>query len=621
MTSGETSTPAPNSFLQKQNSLNSTRKMLSSVAKKSARLSSSIHSRSLKAPLGRHASLFTSRCHSSIPLRTERGESSPSSSPPEDITSRIPDFNDAKAAFESKTTPELFRAAACFRLCRIPLLVNHAEDLLGLGRKIVGNTAMDKILKATLYGHFCAGEDQQAIAPVLKKLDSVGVGSILDYAAESDEESANNGNNRSSQEPGTPVNHLTRDTARRMQHTAREYSYEDEDQCDRHVAVFQKCIEDAASLSKDGFAAVKVTALGNPKLLNRMSQAIIESKKLFQKFDTNLDGSVSREEFEVAYNVFFDHGDRNLSDIFEEFDPDGTGNVDYITWSMNLKPVDLPKITNSCKEVGPLALATPTDEEIELIEAMYERGHTLAKTAAATSTRLLIDAEQTRFQPAIDNIVLDLQQTYNAVDSSDKPIIYNTYQCYLKDAPERLQTDVDRAKRFNYHFGAKLVRGAYMESERLLAKIAMLESPIHDTIEDTHACYNDSVDYLLEQSVKSDQLIELMCATHNQRSIELAIESIEKYGIDRTKNTICFGQLYGMSDHLSFNLGRSGYRAYKYVPYGEVHEVIPYLLRRARENSSIAGGAAAELDMIKDELKRRLNPFGKSKLATAEVLN
>ena len=298
-----------------------------------------------------------------------------------------------------------------------------------------------------------------------------------------------------------------------------------------------------------------------------------------------------------------------MKHIFEQFDPDDTGRVDYITWSLNLKPTDLPKITNSCREVGPLALATPTDEEIELIEAMYQRGRTLAETATGVGTRLLIDAEQVRYQPAIDNLVLDLQKTFNAVDKSDKPIIYNTYQCYLKDAPERLHNDVDRARRLHHHFGAKLVRGAYMESERLLASVADVPSPIHDTIEDTHACYNDSVEFLIQESQKHDSIIEIMCATHNQASIEKATEAMEKYGVDRTSHTVCFGQLYGMSDHLSFNLGRSGYRAYKYVPYGEVHEVIPYLLRRARENSSIMGGASAELSMIKDELKRRLNPF------------
>ena len=145
-----------------------------------------------------------------------------------------------------------------------------------------------------------------------------------------------------------------------------------------------------------------------------------------------------------------------------------------------------------------------------------------------------------------------------------------------------------------------------MESERILAETMGLASPIHDTIEDTHKCYNDAVDFLLQHSVQSDKTVEFMCATHNQRSIELAIEAMNKYGVDRRGSSVCFGQLYGMSDNLSFNLGKHGYRAYKYVPYGQVHEVMPYLLRRARENSAIVGGAAKELNLIHDELRRRL---------------
>ena len=207
-----------------------------------------------------------------------------------------------------------------------------------------------------------------------------------------------------------------------------------------------------------------------------------------------------------------------------------------------------------------------------------------------------------------DNLVLDLQQKWNAVDQSDYPIIYNTYQCYLKDARDRLENDVERSDRFDFHFGAKLVRGAYMESERELAALMGMASPIHDTIEDTHECYNSAVDYLLEKSTTATHKVELMVASHNQRSVELAIEAMNKHRIDRKDSTISFGQLYGMQDTLSFNLGKHGYRAYKYVPYGQVHEVMPYLLRRARENSAIVGGAAKELDMIKAELKRRLAP-------------
>lgn len=262
-------------------------------------------------------------------------------------------------------------------------------------------------------------------------------------------------------------------------------------------------------------------------------------------------------------------------------------------------------------------MAAPTEEEIELIETMYERGRSLAETATEVGTRLLVDAEQVRFQPAIDSLVLDLQQKFNGAHLSDKPIIYNTYQCYLKDAPERLRLDVARSQRFNYHFGAKLVRGAYMESERALAAASNIPSPIHETIEDTHICYDESLEFLLHSSVELDQRVEVMCASHNQRSIEKAIEAMAKYKINRKSNTISFGQLYGMSDHLSFNLGKWGYRAYKYVPYGEVREVIPYLLRRASENSAIVGGTASELSMINDELRRRLVPFQKHVLTSS----
>jgi proline dehydrogenase len=202
----------------------------------------------------------------------------------------IPDFNDSKAAFESKSTSELLRAAACFRLSRIPVLVNWAETLLKTSRSILGDRITDAALKATLFGHFCAGEDQKRIQPVLKKLEAAGVGSILDYAAESDDGSS-----------PAEMAAKTQENAPQLLTKVREYDFESEAQCDQHVETFKQCINDVASLSQDGYAAIKVTALGNPRLLARMSQAIVEAKKLFLKFDTNMDGTISREDFELGY--------------------------------------------------------------------------------------------------------------------------------------------------------------------------------------------------------------------------------------------------------------------------------------------------------------------------------
>lgn len=236
------------------------------------------------------------RAFSSVTLNEKVHKASPSQTEAKPtLHHSVPDFNNTRSAFASKTTPELLRAAVCFQLCQIQKLVEHSEELLEYSRKEIGDRATDTVLKATLHGHFCAGENQATIQPVLQQLDQAGVGSILDYVAESDGEPPAN--------KSDTVNpfHAATQRINKKHNIAREYDYKNEAKCDQHVKVFQQCIQDAASLSKDSFAAIKVTALGNPKLLERMSQAIVESKRLFQKFDTNLDGYVTREEFEAAY--------------------------------------------------------------------------------------------------------------------------------------------------------------------------------------------------------------------------------------------------------------------------------------------------------------------------------
>jgi proline dehydrogenase len=516
----------------------------------------------------------------------------------------MPNFDDAKATYQSKTLRELLTAFLSFGLCQIPPLVRNAEPLLKFTRRVAGDSITDRLLKATLFGHFCAGEDEPRIRPTIQRLREAGIGSILDYAAEDDVGTVSS--------PGSTPGRIEAGT---NYPKVRSYDYESESKCDRHVETFQQCIQSVANLGKDGFAAIKVTALGNPKLLARMSRAIVEAENLFAKFDVDQDGFISNEEFERGLHLFFDDIKENTNIFRRRLQELLPGNesqpskVDYITWSMLLAPRDLPLITEGCREFGPLAMAAPTTEEVELIERMFDRGRTIAQTAAEHGVRLLIDAEQQRFQPAIDNLVLELQYTYNSKLVTEFPVIYNTYQCYLKDASRRLHVDLERSKRYDYHFGAKLVRGAYMESERALAASLGLPSPIHDTKADTDACYNDAVKFLLEQSIKANSNVEFMCATHNQDTIEKALHVMGELNIGPEYRTISFAQLYGMMDNLTFNLGKHGFRAFKYVPYGEVKMVIPYLLRRANENSSLSGGARKELRMISRELRRRLFRF------------
>jgi proline dehydrogenase len=196
--------------------------------------------------------------------------------------SKRPDFDDTRAAFSSKSTLELIRAHAVFSLCNISFLVRNADTLVRLSRKVFGDTITDFGLKHTLFALFCAGEDEVRIKPVLQGLRAHGIGGILDYAAESDSEP----------ESLSKKNNISHQMATSLG-TAPPYDYESEAACDRHVDVFLSCIQSVQHVAPDGFAAVKVTALGNPKLLERMSKAVVEAQQFFAKLDEN---GVSEED-------------------------------------------------------------------------------------------------------------------------------------------------------------------------------------------------------------------------------------------------------------------------------------------------------------------------------------
>jgi proline dehydrogenase len=249
---------------------------------------------------------------------------------------------------------------------------------------------------------------------------------------------------------------------------------------------------------------------------------------------------------------------------------------------------------------GPFADAALSSEEVTLVENMYERIHTVASLAAEKDVRLMIDAEQTYFQPAIDHATLELQHKHNKVF----PTIFGTYQCYLKDTPSRVIADLDRARKYGYLFAAKIVRGAYMKIERDRAAAMGYPSPICDTLQDTHDSFHRVMQYILDSKNRN-----LVVASHNQSSIEIALEYMRKNNIDPATGGVYFAQLLGMADHLTFSLGRNGYKAYKYVPYGPVHEVVPYLIRRAQENGDLIGGSAhKEISMAKHEIFRFVGP-------------
>ncbi|CAL2083039.1 proline dehydrogenase family protein [Tenacibaculum sp. 190524A02b] len=236
-----------------------------------------------------------------------------------------------------------------------------------------------------------------------------------------------------------------------------------------------------------------------------------------------------------------------------------------------------------------------SDEEKEW-SRVKERFHTVCKAAVEKDVPLLIDAEESWMQDAADDLVEELMEVYN----TEKAIVFNTLQMYRHDRMEYLRSLHQRAHQKGYHIGMKVVRGAYMEKERERAEEMGYESPICANKQATDDNYNEAVYYMMEH-----KNMAIFAGTHNEESSMLLIELAKKYGIKEDDKRMWFGQLYGMSDHISFNLAKEGYNVAKYVPFGPVRDVMPYLIRRAEENTSVAGQTSRELNLLKTEKARR----------------
>lgn len=221
----------------------------------------------------------------------------------------------------------------------------------------------------------------------------------------------------------------------------------------------------------------------------------------------------------------------------------------------------------------------------------------ICKEAAAQQIMVLIDAEESWIQQAVDDLSDEMMDRYNR----QEPIIYNTFQLYRHDRLEFLKVSADRSAARGYILGAKLVRGAYMEKERRRAEELGYPSPIQRDKSATDTDYDAGVLYCLERIAH----VALFVGTHNERSCGLAAAYMDEHNIAPSNPHVWFSQLYGMSDNISFNLAHAGYHVAKYLPYGPVQDVVPYLMRRAQENTSVAGQTGRELSLIKKEMKRR----------------
>jgi proline dehydrogenase len=239
----------------------------------------------------------------------------------------------------------------------------------------------------------------------------------------------------------------------------------------------------------------------------------------------------------------------------------------------------------------------PDEESLREGEKFRERVGRLCERAAGYGIPIMIDAEDSWYQEFIDTVVMENMMKYN----KEKPIVFNTYQMYRHDRLERLKRDHEVAKKGGFFLGAKFVRGAYMEKERERAEEMGYEDPIQPDKPATDRDYNLALKYTLENLDD----FAVFNGTHNEESSRYMAELMDELKIPRDDERCWFSQLYGMSDHISFNLAAEGYNVAKYVPYGPVKFVLPYLMRRAEENTSVKGQTSRELGLLKQEKERR----------------
>lgn len=396
----------------------------------------------------------------------------PSTAPAPPIT--VPDLGDTRIAFRQYTDRGLLRAYWLFRIIGIPWL--NATGRVLTQAALALRLPIAWAVKATLFKHFCGGETIDESLLTAQKLGDVGVGTILDYSVE---------------------------------------GQEDDDSLDHTRDEILLTIAAAKQRTDIPFSVFKVTGLSPTALLEKIS-----------KND---------------------------------------------------------------------ALSADDTHEWQLVQGRVDR---ICQAAHDAGIPVLIDAEDSWYQPAIDAVATQMMERFNAKSA----IVFNTIQLYRHDRLAFLKESFAAAEKGDYHLGVKLVRGAYMEKERDRAAEQGYPSPIHAD----KAAVDRDYDEALRFCVAHIDRLAVMAGTHNEQSSLLLARLLEEHGIARNDRRVWFAQLLGMSDNISYNLAEAGYKVAKYVPYGPVRAVLPYLIRRAQENTSVAGQMGRELRLIVQERKRRV---------------
>lgn len=333
-------------------------------------------------------------------------------------------------------------------------------------------------------------------------------------------------------------------------------------------------------------------------------ESIEESKEVVNKLSKSHIGSI------LDYSVEGKERDRDFHDTAQE--------VIKIIWLAKNNPA-IPYTSLKITGIARFALLEKLNKKQEMekdekleFEKVNTRMANICDNAFRKNVPIYFDAEESWIQDAIDILAEKMMEKYN----TKKAIVLTTLQMYKWDRPDYLKHLIEMARTKNFFLGIKLVRGAYLEKENQRSEIMGYKSPIYTTKQDTDLAFDEAVTICLQNI----DIVTLCAGTHNEASTLHLIHSMKKMEIPNNHPHVYFSQLYGMSDHITYNLADAGYNVTKYLPYGPVKSVIPYLIRRAEENTAIAGQIGRELKLIIEEKKRRAHS-GKLFTKTASSLS
>lgn len=524
-------------------------------------------------------------------------------------------FRDAQKAYQGLSAGELMKRLAVFTVLRLPGVSNNAPRLLTASNALFGRRVTHAAVRHTVFHQFCGGENLDALVTRGRTLSQMGIGSIVDYAAESEDTVVSFSSN--------------------LELTLHSI------ECAARVANESR---PRGTPGRPAFTAIKITSLANPVDLRRLTTVLHMLYAVFfaaaEAADTPLTSNALSKAIQEHLHIPHHHirvcnitvprarlaeaaqllwGAPAASRVLDIWSPKQASGgeffhcTSYESLLALLRTVSAPQLPEQLPEVHRCLIQTswPDQAFLQHIQESTGRVNKICTTAQTHSVRLLVDAEQTFFQAAIDWFARNAMEKYNR---QSHVTVYNTHQMYLRSALERLKSDAKHAALSGFTFATKIVRGAYMVQEAAVAREHGYTNPVHPNLESSHRSYDEAVRFMVYDCPKLAVLPscgppEVLLGTHNESSITKAVDLIRKYPEPERQRAattrVAFGQLLGMSDHISRVLSSEGFCTYKYVPFGELDVVIPYLLRRAQENAGVFNSSAVEIQLMIRELKRR----------------